>query len=180
MSDGNPIRPEKLAEHGFPVPEDFEQAIKELFEKALEDAKSQLHPLLRNADLDRLGKHTEFAQAFKRSLERGIAQKIAAWQLDVKAVFQFDESWMENRTSWDGSIHLLVNVPRLSNKLRTIGARLDQSLVNCLEQSGWLRFRNRQSILEIQQVMPDELEHRISYGAMFCAVYSTPIKVWPT
>jgi hypothetical protein len=48
-----------------------------------------------------------------------------------------------------------------------------------LKQLGWSRFRKRQSILEIQQVTANELRHRVSYGAMFSAVYNVPVKIWP-
>lgn len=86
---------------------------------------------------------------------------------------------MESRTSWDGSVHLLVKVPQLSNAIQSLGRRLDYCLLNYLKQLGWSRFRKKQSILEIQQVTPNELRHGICYGAMFCAVYSAPVKVWP-
>jgi hypothetical protein len=48
-----------------------------------------------------------------------------------------------------------------------------------LQQLGWSRFGKRQSILEIQQVTPNELRHGVSYGAMFFAVHNVPVKVWP-
>jgi hypothetical protein len=86
---------------------------------------------------------------------------------------------MENRNVWDGSIHLLVKVPRLSNAIKTFGKKLDQNLTYCLQQLGWSRFRTRHSVLEVQQVTSNELRHGISYGAMFHAVYSVPVKVWP-
>jgi len=80
---------------------------------------------------------------------------------------------------WDGSIHLLVKVPRLSNAINTLGKKLDQNLLKDLKQMGLSCFRKRQSILEVQQVTPNELRHGVSYGAMFCAVYNAPVKVWP-
>ena len=161
-----------------PATKEFEHAASEIAEKALMDAKENLHPLLRNAELNQLRRRTEFIQAFKRALEQRIAQKLAAWQPTVQAVFQFDESWMEARTAWDGSIHLLVKVPRLSDTLKTIGKKLDRSLTQYLKQLGWSRFRKHRSILEIQQITPNELRHGVSYGAMFYAVYSVPVKVW--
>ena len=161
-----------------PATKDFEHAASEIAEKALMDAKENLHPLLRNAEFNQLRRRTEFIQAFKRALEQRIAQKLAAWQPGVQAVFQFDESWTEARNSWNGSIHLLVNLPRQSNTLKTIGKRLDQNLTQYLKQLGWSRFRKHHSLLEIQQVTPDELRHGVSYGAMFYAVYSVPVKVW--
>jgi len=158
---------------------DVERSANEICEKALKDAKAQLHPLTRSAELDRLDKRFEFVKAFKLSLEKRIAQKLAAWQPAVQAVFTFEESWMEYPKSWDSSIHLLVKVPRLSNALKTLGIRLDRSLVKYLKQLDWSRFRTCQSILEVQQVTPNELRHGISYGAMFCAVHNVPVKVWP-
>jgi hypothetical protein len=157
----------------------FEEVANDLCENALNDAKAELHPLIRNNELTHLRKRSEFVQAFKLALERRIAQKLAAWQPSVQAVFKFDESWMENRESWDGSIHLLVKVPHLSNAMQTFGKKLDRSLTHCLQQLGWSRFRKRQSILDVQQVTLNELRHGIGYGAMFYAVYNTPVKVWP-
>src|SRR5512139_870986 len=120
---------ENKAEANVPLPNDLGQVAGTLCETALEDAKAQMHPLLRNTDLYRLGQRIEFVKAFKLALERRVAQHLALWQPEVQAVFQFDESWMESRNSWDGSIHLLVKVPNLSNSFKTIGKALYKSLV---------------------------------------------------
>lgn len=170
---------ENKAEADVPLPNDLGQVAGKLCETALEDAKAQMHPLLRNTDLHRLGQRVEFVKAFKLALERRVAQRLALWQPEVQAVFQFEESWMESRNSWDGSIHLLVKVPRLSNAIKVIGKALDKGMVKYLKQLGWARFQKRQTVLEVQQVTIDELRHGVSYGAMFCAVHSVPIKVWP-
>jgi hypothetical protein len=157
---------------------EFDQITQELCEKALKDAKEQLHPLLREVEVERLEKRDEFVRAFRQALELRIAKKLALWQPGVQAVFKFDESWMENRFAWDGSLHLLVKVPRISDAIQSLGKRLDHALLKSLRQSGWSRFRNKRSILEIQQVTPNELRHGIGYGAMFWAVHSAPVKVW--
>ena len=163
---------------GVPLPsaQDLGQAANDICETALNDAKEQLHPLMRTVELRQLRKRNEFVEAFKRALEQRIAQRLAAWQPGVLAVFQFDESWGEN--SWDGSIHLLVKVPRLSDAIKTLGKKLDRSLTACLKGLGWSRFRRRQSILEVQQVTLNELRHGTSYGAMFYAFYNVPVEVW--
>jgi len=166
-------------EHVSPSPNDFGKVANELCEKALNDAKAQLHPLIRSVELNRLDQRIEFVQAFKLALEQEIARKLALWQPDVQAVFKFDETPLENIETWDGSIHLLVKIPRLSNAIKILGKKLDRGLMKYLNQLGWSRFRKRQSILEIQQVTPNELRHGVSYGAMFSAVYNVPIKVWP-
>ena len=158
----------------------FEEVANDLCEKALNDAKAELHPLIRNNELTHLRKRSEFVQAFKLALERRVAQKLAAWQPGVQAVFRFDESCVDNGQSWDGSLHLLVKVTRLSDTINAVGEKLDRSLTDCLQQLGWSRFRRRQSILDVQQVTLNELRHGIGYGAMFCAVYNIPIKVWPS
>ncbi|HLO32134.1 MAG TPA: hypothetical protein VK249_23500 [Anaerolineales bacterium] len=160
-------------------PGDLRNAANNLCEKALDDAKSQLHPLLQNIELDRLDQRGEFLQAFKSALEQRIARRLALWQPGIQAVFKYEETRTENMENWDGSIHLLVKVPRLSSAVKALGRRLDKSLVRYLKQLGWKRFRSRQSILEVQQVTPNELRHAIGYGALFCAVYTAPVKVWP-
>jgi len=162
-----------------PASNDFGVVANDLCEKALNEAKEQLHPLLREVELDRLEKRSEFVQAFKSALEKRIARKLAAWQLGVEAVFKFDETLAENREAWDGSLHLLVKVPRLSDAIKTLTEKLDQSLLMYFQQLGWSRFRERQSILEIQQVTANELRHGVSYGAMFFSVYNVPVKIWP-
>jgi hypothetical protein len=179
MSDVNLWRQEGSIEHIVPEVRDLGEVANNLCEKALNDAKSQLHPLLQNTRLDRLSQRGEFLQAFKSALEQRIARKLAVWQPSVQAVFKYDETWTENVESWDGSIHLLVRVPRLSNAIKALGKKLDQSLVRYLRQLDWPRFQKYESILEVQQVTPNELRHGISYGAMFYAVYSAPVKVWP-
>ena len=178
MSDVNYGRREESVEPVVPVPKDFEQVANDLCEKALNDAKAQLHPLMQSVELDRLDKRHEFVQAFKSALEQRIARKLAVWHPGIQAVFKFDETLAANREAWDGSIHLLVKIPRLSNTVKALGKKLDRSLTKYLNQLGWSRFRKRQSILEIQQVTPNELRHGVSYGAMFCSVYNAPVKVW--
>ena len=160
-------------------PTDFEQIVNEVCEKALNDARAQLHPLLRSTELNQLKKRSEFLQAFRSALERRIARKLALWYPHVQAVYRFDETRRRPGSHWDGSIHLLVKVPRLSNTLKTLGKKLDRSLVRCLRQLGWSRFQKKQSLFELQQVTPQELRHGVSYGAMFSAVYNVPVKVWP-
>jgi hypothetical protein len=143
---------EDKGEPAVPLPKDLSQVAGKLCETALEDAKAEIHPLLRSVDLHRLGNRVEFVKAFKIALERRIAQRLALWQPDVQAVFQFEESWMESRNSWDGSIHLLVKVPRLSNAIKVMGKALDKGLVKYLKQLGWPRFQKSQTVLEVQQV----------------------------
>jgi hypothetical protein len=179
MSNVNDWRLEGSVERVVPNVRDFGAVANNLCEKALEDAKSQLHPLLQNTELDRLSQRGEFLQAFKSALEQRIARTLAAWQPSVESVFKYDETWTETVESWDGSIHLLVKVPRLSNAVKALGKKLDGSLVKYLKQLGWQRFPTRHSILEVQQVTPDELRHGVGYGAMFYAVYTAPVKVWP-
>ena len=63
------------------------QASKELCEKVLTDAKTQLHPLLRQVDLEKLGQRSEFTLAFKNALEKELARKIVLWLPSVKVVY---------------------------------------------------------------------------------------------
>jgi hypothetical protein len=172
------LRP-KPVEYPLPAPKDFGKIASDLGENALQEAKEQLHPLLRDAPLDRLDERPEFVKSFKRALEQGIARKLAAWHPGVEAVFQFDETPAATRQTWDGSIHLLVRVPRLSDTLKILGRRLDRSLAKYLRQLSWRRFNEHRPILDVQQVTLSELRHGTGYGAMFFAVYSAPIKVWP-
>lgn len=159
--------------------DDFAQTANELCEKALNDAKAELHPLLRNVDVNRLDGRIEFLQAFKSALEQRIAKKLALWQPSVQSVFRFDDTYTRHDPSWDGRIRLLVKVPRLSNAIKSLGESLDKYLLGYLKQLGWSRFQEQQSILDVQQVTLDELRHGISYGAMFYAVHSVPVSVWP-
>ena len=151
----------------------------ELCEKALNDAKAEIHPLLRSAEINRLDQRPEFLQAFKGALEKRIARKLAVWQPGVQAIFKFEETRTENAAGWDGSIHLLVKVPRLSEAMNVLGKTLDKALVKHLKQLDWPRFRTQDSILDVQQVTPRELRHGTGYSAMFSAVYTVPVKVWP-
>lgn len=177
MNEFGHERREEQAEVYVPA-QDFEKVANEICEQALSDAKEQLHPLMRNSELRQLRKRNEFMQAFKLALEKRVAQTLARWQPNVQAVFKFDESWTQSRETWDGSIHLLVKVPHLSDTINKIGRKLDQSLTYYLKGLGWSRFQNHKSLLEIQQVTLNELRHGTSYGAMFYAAYSVPVKVW--
>jgi hypothetical protein len=166
-------------EYQVPAPKDFGQIANELCENALKDAKEQLHPLLRDVRLDRLDERPEFVKTFKRALEQRIARKLAAWYPGVEAVYQFNETSTDDPETWDGSVHLLVKVPRLSETLKILGRRLDRSLAKYLSQLNWPRFEKHQSILDVQQVTLSELRHGVGYGGMFSAVYNVPVKVWP-
>lgn len=179
MNDVNTLRRGGAIKHNLRVGRYFGKVASDLCEMALQQAKSQLHPLLQNSELDRLDKRSEFLQAFKSALEQSIARTLAAWQPGIQAVFQFNETPLENWETWDGSIHLLVKVPSLSDALKSLGRKLDRGLVKYLMQLDWPRFQKCQSILEVQQVTPNELRHGVGYGAMFCAVYTAPVKVWP-
>jgi hypothetical protein len=158
---------------------EFEGEVNKLCEKALNDAKSQLHPLIQNVELNRLDRRDEFTQAFRNALEHRIAQKLAIWQPNVQAVFRFDTSRLKSNERWNGSIHLLLMVSTLSKKVKLLGEMLDKTLVKYLGQLGWSRFQTSHSILEVKQVTPNEVRRGISYGAMFYAVYTVPVKVWP-
>ena len=158
---------------------DLEQEVNKLCEKALNDAKDQLHPLLQSVELERLDQRREFTQAFRSALEQRIARKLASWQPNVQAVFRFDKARIKSHERWDGSIHLLVMVSKLSKKVKLLGELLDKSLVDHLGQLGWSRFQKCPSVLEVQQVTPNEVRRGVSYGAMFYAVYTVPVKVWP-
>lgn len=162
----------------IPATKEVRQAANEIYEQALRDAKEQLHPLLRTMEVYQLRKRMEFMQAFKLALEQRIAQTIAAWQPGVLAVFKFEETWTNTPYDWDGSIHLLVKMPRRSNTLKVLVKKLDHRLIYDLSQMGWSRFSKLESILDVQQVTPNELRHGIRYGAMFYAVYSVPVKIW--
>ena len=161
-----------------PASADFGRVATTICEQAINDAKQQLHPLMRDAALHVLRKRSDFMQAFKLALEQRTAQTLASWMPNIQAIFRFDESWAESRSFWDGTLHLLVKVPNVSKALKFFASRLDESLIYCLQQLDCSRFRKRRSILDVQQVTPTELRHGTSYGAMFYAVYSVPEKVW--
>ena len=179
MSDINNGQWENAIEYSIPTSEELEQVAKVLCERALNDAKSQLHPLLQNIELDRLDQRPEFLKAFKCALEQKIAQKMATWYPGIQAIFRFDVTPTENIEDWDGSIHLLVKVSQLTKEVEAIGKNLDGSLVKCLKQLNLQRFKECQSILDVQQITANELAHGIGYGAMFYAVYTVPVEIWP-
>lgn len=158
----------------------FAHTANEVCEKALDDARAELHPLLRNEDVNRLEKRDDFIEAFKSALEKQIARRLALWQPSIQSVFRFDHSHAADDPSWDGKIHLLVKVPRISKAIKSFGRNLDKYLLGYLaKQLGWSRFNGQRSVLDVQQVTVNELRHGVSYGAMFYAVYSVPVKIWP-
>src|SRR5215207_5214299 len=69
---------------------ELKQVANDLCEKALTNAKSRLHPLLQDVELERLDQRCEFLQAFKRGLEQAIARKLVMWQPCVQAVYEFE------------------------------------------------------------------------------------------
>lgn len=156
------------------------QVAEDLREQAVAVAKSRLHVLLRSVDLERLGRRVEFIRAFKHALEEGIARQLAVWQPGVKAVFEFDPDPQAGGEAWrDSQVHLLVMIVQPSDTLSAFARMLDRSLAVSLGQLSWSRFRARQSVLEVQQVTPKEVRLGLGYGAMFHAVWTAPVKVWP-
>ena len=158
---------------------EFRQMSNELSDSALRDARERLHPLLQRGDLEKLGQRHEFLQTFKCSLEREIAQKIVLWLPCVKVVYRFDASRRSSTEEWDNTIHLLVLVPRLMSPIKELGPLLDGEILNGLKRLGWSRFQDSKSIIEIQQVTPEEMRHGVCYGAMFSSVYTAPSQIWP-
>lgn len=173
------LRQEIESQPGLPDSRDICAATNDLCNIALDESRSCLHPLLQRAGLDRLEQRPEFLGAFRSALETGIAQTLAAWQPAVQAVFRYDEGGMGARENWDGSIHLLVKVHRLSDVMEVLCNALDRSLLRSLNRLGWQRFRNCPSILNVRQVTKNELRHGVGYAAMFFAVHSVPVRIWP-
>lgn len=160
-------------------PYEFKQASEELCEKALIDAKSQLHPLLQQVGLEKLGQRREFVQAFRQALERAVAERIALWLPCVKVIYKFDPPRGSGIEYWDNMIHLLVLVPRILPGINELGSKLDNEMLKRLKSLPWSRFQDSESIIEIQQVTRNEIRHGICYGAMFYSLYTAPSPVWP-
>jgi hypothetical protein len=179
MRDTDQLEPERSPAGAVPALQEIDLAVNELCEQALRDARGHLHPLVQNSELSRLDKRVEFIQALKSGLEQRLARRLAVWQPDVQAVFKYEETPTQSLETWDGAIHLLVKVPRLSDAVKMLGKILDDALVHSLRRLGLPRFQGCQSVLEVQQITPSELRHGIGYGAMFCAVYTAPVMVWP-
>jgi hypothetical protein len=164
-----------------PVLADFQrlkQAVLELCDKSVLDAKAHLHPLLHNEELDKLDSRSEFVQAFKRALEEHMALQLVSWHSCIQAVYGFNATLPQER-HWDNTIHLLVLLPQPLEAIQVMSLMLDVSLVQCLKKLNWSRFQMQESLLEIQQVGPDEVQRGIHYGAMFSSVYNAPYKIWP-
>lgn len=164
----------------FRSPSAFRQISEELCEKALMDAKSELHPLLQQADLEKLGQRQKFVQAFKQALEKAVAERVVRWLPDIKVVYKFDSPRRGSAEHWDNTIHLLILVPLLLPSINELGSELDCAILEELKHFSWSRFQDAKSILEIQQVTPYEIRHGVCYGAMFYSLYAAPTQVWPS
>ena len=161
-------------------PQALRQASEEVCEKTLMEAKSHLHPLLRQVDLERLGQRPEFVQAFRNAFENQVTHQIILRLLSVKAVYRFDNTRASNITDWDSTIHLLVLVPQLMSSIQKLGPKLDQEIRQQLSCLNWSRFQLNTSVVEIQQVTPREIRRGVCYGAMFASFYAAPTQIWPS
>ena len=128
MRDINNDRWENVIEYSIPTAEELEQVAKVLCERALSDAKSQLHPLLQNFELDCLDQRPEFLRAFKCALEHEISRKLAAWHPGIQTIFSYEEAPFKNIEDWHGSIIFLLKVPCLTEEVKALGKKLDNSL----------------------------------------------------
>lgn len=178
-STKNSFCEQEVIERLIKDPHSFSQFSTELSENALIDAKTQLHPLLQQVDLERLGQRREFVQAFRQALEGVVAERIASWLPSVKLVYKFDSRRESSANCWDNSIHLLMLVHRLLPSINELAKMLDCELLEQLKHISWSRFRDSQSVLELQQVTPYEIRHGVCYGAMFYSFYTAPVQVWP-
>ena len=174
----NSCRQESL-ENIITNPNELKQVANDLCEKALTEAKSKLHPLLQQVELERLDQRCEFLQAFKRALEEETARKLVIWQPCIQAVYKFDAPLGVHTDCWDNTVHLLVMVPQLLDTIKAFGAKLDRNILKRLKRLGWSRFQNSKSVIEVQQVTAMEVRRGISYGAMFLSLYAAPVKIWP-
>jgi hypothetical protein len=179
VSKNNGYSRQEVIEDLFEGPFAFGQAAEELCEKALMDAKTQLHPLLQQVNLVKLDQRHEFVEAFKHALERVIAERIGLWLPSVKIVYTFDPPRGSSTECWDYRIHLLILVPRLLPSINELGAMLDYEVLGRLKRLYRSRFQDSKSVIEIQQVTPYEIRHGVCYGAMFYSFYTAPSQVWP-
>jgi hypothetical protein len=170
---------QEIVEDLIQNPYAFRQGSSDLCEQSLRDAKTQLHPLLQQVDLEKLSQRREFVQAFKGALERAVAERIILWLPSVKVVYKFDPPRGSSPEGWDNRVHLLILVPRLLPSINELGTMLDHEILERLKHFGWSRFKDSQSILELQQVTPYEIRHGVCYGAMFYSYYTAPSEVWP-
>ena len=72
-SKNNICYEQEIIENLIKNPYAFRQVSEELCKKAVMDAKTQLHPLLQQVDLEKLGHRREFVQAFKYALGGSVA-----------------------------------------------------------------------------------------------------------
>ena len=170
---------QELIENLIKTPSALRLVSRELAEKALIDAKPLLHPLLQQVDLENLGQHREFVQAFKDALERAVAERIFLRLSFVKVVYKFDPPRGSSTAGWDSMIHLLLLVPRLLPSINELGFKLDSEMLQQLQSLSWTRFQHSKSVVEIQQVTPNEIRRGICSGAMFFSLYAAPVQVWP-
>ena len=180
MRNNNNLYNQDALEFLLISPQELRQASREVCEKSLVEAKSRLHPLLHQVDVERLGQRPEFVQVFKNALENQVTQQIILRLSYVKAVYRFDNSRARNMVGWDNTIHLLVLVPQLMSSIQKLGPKLDQEIRQQLKNLNWSRFQLSTSIVEIQQVTPSEIRHGICYGAMFASFYAGPVQIWPS
>lgn len=179
LSKNNVYYEQEIIENLIKNPYAFRQVSEELCKKAVMDAKTQLHPLLQQVDLEKLGHRREFVQAFKYALEGSVAARIARWLPCVRVIYKFDAPRVSSNEDWDNTIHLLMLVPRLLPSIKELGSKLDSAMLKRLKDLSWSRFQDSKSIIEIQQVTPNEIRHAVCYGAMFVSLYTAPSQVWP-
>ena len=128
LRENNAYYKQEVLEGLIKDPYAFRQGAAELCEKALVNAKAQLHPLLQQVDLEKLGQRREFVQAFKQALERAVAEKIVLWLPSVKVVYKFDSPGETSPEYWDNTVHLLLRVSRLLPSINELGAILDNEV----------------------------------------------------
>lgn len=157
----------------------FSDLCKQLCEKALTDAKNQLHPLLRQVELERLGQRKIFVDAFKCALETEITRRVILLLPCVQAVYRFDTQRGSNAYDWDNKIHLLLLVPQLMASIKDLNSKLDTQMLRQLQRPDWKRFWSSTTFVEVQQVTRDEVRHGVCYGAMFASYYAGPLQIWP-
>jgi len=114
-------------------------------------------------------------------LAEQVAEYLAAWNEDVKAVYIYDygatpeDSCFGEMTPAE-PVHLIVWAQRKTAALESLVAALDRALVQgCADLINRAKLMH---LLDVQVVDDADAENRTGYGALLSSLYHPPIQVW--
>lgn len=123
---------------------------------------------------------SEAASCWRYGLAKRVAECLADWDENVKAVYVVDYDATPEDLAFGAvrstPVHIIVWVERKTAALDALVAALDGALVRCLAQR--LGAKDLAHVLDVQSVDDEDVAARRGYGAALTSLHNRPLRIW--